>query len=88
MITGYARWRARSAAVKAGAEEYLAKPFTDEELLAAVRALLDKLHVAPAGAGAAGGRRRVSPRADRRVAGDAGRSSARGQGGAPRRPPC
>ncbi len=44
MITGYASIEGAVEAVKAGAEEYLAKPFTDEELYAAVRRSLDKLH--------------------------------------------
>lgn len=43
MITGYATIRGAVQAVKTGAEEYLAKPFTDEELLSAVRRSLDKL---------------------------------------------
>lgn len=45
MITGYATVGGAVEAVKIGAEEYLAKPFTDEELLTAVRRALDKLHV-------------------------------------------
>ncbi len=45
MITGYATVEGAVQAVKAGAEEYLTKPFTDEELLAAVRRALDKLHI-------------------------------------------
>ncbi|MCX6830185.1 MAG: sigma-54 dependent transcriptional regulator [candidate division Zixibacteria bacterium] len=45
MITGYATIEGAVKAVKSGAEEYLTKPFTDEELLAAVRRVLDKLHV-------------------------------------------
>ena len=43
MITGYASVQGAVEAVKSGAEEYLAKPFTDEELFAAVRRALDKL---------------------------------------------
>lgn len=43
MITGYATVDGAVQAVKSGAEEYLAKPFTDEELFAAVRRALDKL---------------------------------------------
>jgi two-component system response regulator HydG len=43
MITGYPSIGSAVDAVKAGAEEYLAKPFTDEELFAAVRRALDKL---------------------------------------------
>jgi len=43
MITGYATVESAVEAVKSGAEEYVAKPFTDGELLAAVRRVLDKL---------------------------------------------
>ena len=43
MITGYATVEGAVQAVKQGAEEYLAKPFTDEELFLAVRKVLDKL---------------------------------------------
>ncbi|MBM4044114.1 MAG: sigma-54-dependent Fis family transcriptional regulator [Planctomycetes bacterium] len=43
VITGYATVEGAVAAVKTGAEEYLSKPFTDEELFAAVRRALDKL---------------------------------------------
>lgn len=43
MITGYATIEGAVKAVKTGAEEYLAKPFTDDELLNAVRRSLDKL---------------------------------------------
>lgn len=43
MITGYATVEGAVEAVKTGAEEYLAKPFTDDELLAAIRRVLDKL---------------------------------------------
>jgi two-component system response regulator HydG len=43
MITGYASVEGAVEAVKTGAEEYLAKPFTDKELYAAVRRSLDKL---------------------------------------------
>jgi len=45
MITGYPSIEGAVEAVKTGAEEYLAKPFTDEELSSAVRRALDKLHV-------------------------------------------
>ena len=45
MITGYATVEGAVQAVKTGAEEYLAKPFTDEELLAAVNRALSKLEV-------------------------------------------
>lgn len=43
MITGYPSIEGAVNAVKMGAEEFLAKPFTDEELLSAVRRVLDKL---------------------------------------------
>jgi two-component system, NtrC family, response regulator HydG len=43
MITGYATLQSAVEAVKCGAEEYLAKPFTDEELYGAVRRVLEKL---------------------------------------------
>jgi DNA-binding NtrC family response regulator len=43
MITGYATVQSAVEAVKCGAEEYLAKPFTDEELFSAVRRVLEKL---------------------------------------------
>ncbi len=45
MITGYPSVGGAVGAVKAGAAEYLPKPFTDEELLSAVRGTLDKLRV-------------------------------------------
>lgn len=45
MITGYASIEGAVTAVKTGAEEYLAKPFTDEELFAAVKRALDKLRM-------------------------------------------
>jgi two-component system response regulator HydG len=45
MITGYPTVEGAVKAVKTGAEEYLTKPFTDEELLSAVRRAMDKLHV-------------------------------------------
>jgi two-component system, NtrC family, response regulator HydG len=45
MITGYATVEGAVQAVKVGAEEFLAKPFTDEELLAAVKRALGKLRV-------------------------------------------
>ncbi len=44
MITGFATVNGAVEAVKSGAEEYLGKPFTDEELSGAVRRVLDKLH--------------------------------------------
>ena len=49
MITGYATVEGAVEAVKTGAEEYLPKPFTDEELFSAVRRALDKLHARMAG---------------------------------------
>jgi len=45
MITGYASIEGAVEAIKTGAEEYLAKPFTDEELFAAVQRALEKLHL-------------------------------------------
>jgi len=44
MITGYATVEGAVEAVKTGAEEYLAKPFTDDELIVAVARTLEKLH--------------------------------------------
>jgi len=43
MITGYATVEGAVEAVKTGVEEYLPKPFTDEELLAAVALALERL---------------------------------------------
>ena len=45
MITGYPTVEGAVEAVKTGAEEYLVKPFTDEELISAVRRALGKLHI-------------------------------------------
>lgn len=45
MITGYPSIDAAVEAVKQGAEEFLPKPFTDEELLSAVQCALDKLTI-------------------------------------------
>jgi DNA-binding NtrC family response regulator len=45
MITGYASVSGAVEAVKSGAEEYLSKPFTDEELYTAVKSALEKLHL-------------------------------------------
>jgi DNA-binding NtrC family response regulator len=44
MITGYASVETAVVAVKEGAEDYLSKPFTDAELLSAVRDALQKVH--------------------------------------------
>ncbi|NLG44039.1 MAG: sigma-54-dependent Fis family transcriptional regulator [Phycisphaerae bacterium] len=44
MITGYASIETAVQALREGAENYLPKPFTDEELLTAVRGALDRLH--------------------------------------------
>jgi len=49
MITGYATIEGAVEAVKAGAQEYLPKPFTDKELSTAVRRSLDKLNARIAG---------------------------------------
>jgi len=49
MITGYPTIEGAVKAIKTGAEEYLTKPFTDEELFSAVRRTLDKLHMRRAG---------------------------------------
>jgi two-component system response regulator HydG len=45
MITGYPTIESAVKAVKTGAEDYLTKPFTDEELFSAVQRVLDKLHL-------------------------------------------
>jgi DNA-binding NtrC family response regulator len=45
MVTGYPSIEDAVEAIKRGAEEFLAKPFTDEELLSAVQKVLDKLAV-------------------------------------------
>lgn len=49
MITGYPSVESAVEAVKTGAEEYLTKPFTDEELFSAVERTLEKLHIRQAG---------------------------------------
>ena len=49
MITGYPSIEGAVTAVKTGAEEFLSKPFTDQELLSAVRRALDKLKVRRSG---------------------------------------
>ncbi len=43
MVTGYPSINGAVEAVKTGVEEFLAKPFTDEELLSAVQDVLEKL---------------------------------------------
>jgi len=49
MITGYPSIEGAVNAIKTGAEEFLAKPFTDKELLSAVQRALDKLKVRRSG---------------------------------------
>jgi DNA-binding NtrC family response regulator len=49
LITGYASIEGAVQAVKSGAEEYLSKPFTDDELFSAVQRVLEKLHLRRAG---------------------------------------
>jgi DNA-binding NtrC family response regulator len=49
MITGYPSIESAVEAIKTGAEEYLTKPFTDEELFSAVQRALDKLSIRRAG---------------------------------------
>ncbi len=49
MMTGYASIEGAVEAVKTGAQDYLAKPFTDEELFVAVERALEKLHLRRAG---------------------------------------
>lgn len=49
LITGYATIEGAVEAVKTGAEEYLSKPFTAEELFAAVGRVLGKVHQARSG---------------------------------------
>ena len=56
MITGYATVESAVEALKTGAEEYLAKPFTDEELFAAVDRVLRKLRARRDARAAARGR--------------------------------
>ncbi len=51
MVTGYASVEGAVEAVKTGAEEYLSKPFTDNELLSAVGRALTKLGHRRAGNG-------------------------------------
>ena len=45
MITGYPSIEGAVEAVKTGADEFLAKPFTDTELLSAVQRVLDKVRL-------------------------------------------
>jgi len=45
VITGYPSIQGAVKAVKNGVEEYLAKPFTDEELFSVVQNVLDKRHM-------------------------------------------
>lgn len=45
MITGYPSVEGAVAAVKSGAQEYLTKPFTKEELLAAVRRVMERMNL-------------------------------------------
>lgn len=49
MITGYPSIEGAVEAIKTGAEEFLAKPFTDVELLSAVQRVLDKTRVRRSG---------------------------------------
>ncbi len=51
MVTGYASIESAVSAVKEGAEHYLAKPFTDSELLTAVRDVLEKVRFRRSGHG-------------------------------------
>lgn len=45
MVTGYATIPGAVEAMQAGAHAYLAKPFTEEELLSAVKQAMDRLHL-------------------------------------------
>jgi two-component system response regulator HydG len=49
MITGYPSIEGAVTAVKTGAEEFLSKPFTDQELLFAVRRAIEKLKMRRSG---------------------------------------
>ena len=49
MITGYPSIEGAVNAIKTGAEDFLAKPFTDEELISAVRRALDKRKIRRSG---------------------------------------
>ncbi|HEX5043152.1 MAG TPA: sigma-54 dependent transcriptional regulator [Candidatus Polarisedimenticolaceae bacterium] len=55
MITGHPSVQSAVTAVKAGAEDYLTKPFTDEELSEAVARVLEKLRLRQAARPLAGG---------------------------------
>ncbi|MCG3130749.1 MAG: Regulatory protein AtoC [Phycisphaerae bacterium] len=55
MITGFGTIESAVEAIKEGAEEYLTKPFTEDELLAAVRRTLDKQRLRRAGESAVEG---------------------------------
>lgn len=44
MVTGYPTIEGAVKAVKTGADEFLSKPFTDEELISSVRRVLEKLY--------------------------------------------
>jgi len=55
VITGFPSVDGAVKAVKTGAEEYLAKPFTDEELFSAVKRALEKRKARQAGRSAASG---------------------------------
>lgn len=54
MITGYPSLEGAVQAVKSGAEDFLPKPFTDEELLRAVHSALDKVQARRAVSGSEG----------------------------------
>ena len=45
MMTGYATVEGAVEAVKTGAEEYLAKPFTEEELLQSIKKIVEKIEL-------------------------------------------
>lgn len=45
MITGFASIGGAVSAIREGAEDYLPKPFTDDELLTAVRGAMQKVHL-------------------------------------------
>ena len=51
MITGYPSIESAVAAVKSGAQEYLTKPFTKEELLVAVRRAIERINLRAADIG-------------------------------------